>query len=239
MAAHVEVHQAWSELVAVTPKRAARPCVQDCTDVCLLCKKAFGSFAAWASHAAKKHGYRAHSTKVARGRLCLGCGKAFSTPHRLKRHLDNFSTCVAAWGAFQPLSQDAEPCDHLQAPPSSQVGTLDLDFDVRDLSVCAELLGELQALQERSTFDVLGVVSHHVAPIAVLRRTVEQWHASLAEDHILKEPAEDVKLTLYPEFVFETVQPFLCRQPVWEDSAPALAPLSAMGFVCTGRMVFA
>ena len=237
MADHVELHQEWRKLTGAMPERPAQPCVHECTDACLLCKRAFHSLAAWASHAAKKHGYRALSTKLARGRLCMGCGKAFSTQHRLKRHLDHFDSCLANWGAFTPAQGGGGASEHLQAPPSSQPGVLDLDFDARDLSVCEELLGALARMREGSAFDVLNVVTQHVAPIAVLRRTVEQWHAALPDTHVLKEPAEDVKLTLYPEFVLETVQPFRSRQHLWTDEPPALPPLSAMGFVCTERVV--
>ena len=144
---------------------------------------------------------------------------------------------MANWGAFKPLSDNDGASSHLQAPPSCQVGTLDLDFDARDFSVCEELLDELSELREGSAFDVLDVVTKYLAPIAILRHTVERWHDALPAGHALKEPAEDVKLTLFPEYAFETVQPFRSKQPVWDDEAPALEPLIALAFVCTGCMV--
>ena len=68
MAANAELHHEWRQGTAQPAESPERPSVQDCTDACLQCKNAFCSLAAWASHAARKHGFRARSTLVAKGR---------------------------------------------------------------------------------------------------------------------------------------------------------------------------
>ena len=107
---------------------------------------------------------------------------------------------------------------------------------VLQLSICEELDAELRGLTAGTSFQVLDVVAKHIAPLALLRRTVERWHDSLPQHHTLKEAAEDVKLTLYPEYIAEVVQPFSKRVSVWIDEAPVLEPLCAMGFVCSGEL---
>ena len=56
----------------------------------------------------------------------------------------------------------------------------------------------------------------------------------MPQNHALKEAAEDVRLTLYPEYITEVVQPFRKKMPVWNDEAPVPEPLCAMAFVFSG-----
>ena len=187
MAAHVEIHSEWRQRALPKDTMNDGPSAQACTDACVPCKKAFCNLAAWASHAACKHGFRARSTLTAKGSLCLGCRKSFANQHRLKRHLDHFPSCVARWGAFQPVRGAQDPGSHVLAPPVLAEGMLDLDFEVRDLSICEELEAELYGLTAGTSFQVLDVVAKHIAPLALLRRTVERWHDSLPQHHPLKE----------------------------------------------------
>ena len=115
---------------------------------------------------------------------------------------------MAAWGKFCPAAGAADCNSHLQAPPIVAEAVYDVDFPPSEVHlICKELDVELRALQTGSSFDVLDIVSRHCAPLAVLRRTVGLWQDDLPQDHCLKEPAEDVRLTLFPEYVGDTVQP--------------------------------
>ena len=79
------------------------------------------------------------------------------------------------------------------------------------------------------------IVSRHCAPLTVLRRTVGLWHDDLPQDHCLKEPAEDVRLTLFPEYVANTVQPAKQRQQAWHDELPKFRSLPPLSFACSGE----
>ena len=216
MAAHVELHQKWMCIASPSRGEEAQPDVQDCGAACLICKRAFSSLTSWASHAARLHGYRAHSTRLAKSKTCLAFGRVFATPGRFKRHPDHAEACRASWGSFLPASSADDSNSHLQAPPVVAEGVIDADFQVgEDLLLCKELDVELRAMSEGTAFDVLAVVSKFCAPClpycgaqCVDGMTVRRWHDSLPDNHALKEPAEDVKLTLYPEYVTHSVQPF-------------------------------
>ena len=209
MAAHVELHQQWARLAGSDQGSVEHPDVETCSEACLICRRAFSSLHSWASHAARLHGYRSHSTKLAQGQTCLACGKVFATPGRLKRHLDHASDCCRHWGAFQPTPDADDDNSHPQAPPVVSGGERVADHpEGPDLLHCRALEEELQAMTAGNAFDVLNVVSKHCAPLKVLRCTVTRWYEGLSDSHSLKEPAEDVKLTLYPEYVTDSVQPF-------------------------------
>ena len=228
----------WPHMWSYTSNGRAWPVLTGVA-ACLICRRAFSSLNSWASHAARLHGYRAHSTKLAQGQTCLACGKIFATPGRLKRHLDHASDCCRHWGAFQPTPDADDGNSHLQAPPVVSGGERVDDYpEGPDLLHCQALDDELQAMTAGNAFDVLNVVSKHCAPLKVLRCTVTRWYESFPDSHSLKEPAEDVKLTLYPEYVTDSVQPFRKSRDLWHDEPPVLNPLTCIPFVCSGEPAF-
>ena len=92
MAAHVEFRQEVGSLVGEESDEVQVPLIVDCIEVCITRKRAFYNLPAWASHAARIHGYRAPSTRLTKGvtnRTCPSCGRVYATQMRLKRHLDN------------------------------------------------------------------------------------------------------------------------------------------------------
>ena len=65
--AHAEFHKTCKGGEAMQEAGLQPPGSGDCREMCMLCKKAFRSRLAWASHAARMHQYRAISTKLAAG----------------------------------------------------------------------------------------------------------------------------------------------------------------------------
>ena len=87
--------------------------------MCLPCRRAFSSKVAWSGHAARLHGYRSTAYLLGDGCLCKGCGKSFSSPGRLRRHLTSVPACTQHWGAFELLEGCAKlKTAHPQAPPN-------------------------------------------------------------------------------------------------------------------------
>ena len=89
------------------------------TEMCLPCKRAFGSRVAWAGHSARMHGYRSTAFLTASGNVCRTCGLCFGSVGRLRRHLTSVPACLAGWGAFSPDGALPDNEIHVQAPPFS------------------------------------------------------------------------------------------------------------------------
>ena len=163
--------------------------------MCLPCKRAFRSKVAWSGHAARLHGYRSTAYLLDEGCLCQGCGKSFSSPGRLRRHLTSVPACTVLWGSFEPT----EGCRryktaHPQAPPQAEAGLgahASLDFDDTHH---LPLWQELEQLFNCTEEEVWSVIVDHIAPLPLLRATVEKWrdahsgcawHAEIAENMLL------------------------------------------------------
>ncbi|CAE7277725.1 unnamed protein product [Symbiodinium sp. CCMP2592] len=172
------------------------------TDACLICGLAFTSRAAWACHASKKHGYRLVTSQMAgtSDRLCLGCGKCFAKPARLRRHLLNSVQCRKSWGSFQPSSASL-PVMHAMALPVSVPGVLSgaPAAAVDPASFHRGLLGALRALDRVDCDTAWCIVKDFVEPLSVLRATVGMWAAEAGATPEVAEAAADIQLMLDPQ----------------------------------------
>ena len=179
-AKHAEFHQLLMAHVEPEQARCGEPRLEDCSEACIPCRRAFPNLLSWASHAARVHGYRAPGTRLARGRVCRGCGRTYATQHRLKRHLDHSDSCITHWGAFQPGVAVPETSGHLQAPPLDTPGFFSEEACIGvDPSICQELLVELCALPDSCVPDLLDIASRHYAPLSVIRNTFAKWMEGL------------------------------------------------------------
>ena len=210
---------------------------------CLLCRIAFPSRTAWACHASRLHGYRTAATLMAADverPMCSACGKVFATRGRLQRHLQASARCRVAWGSFEPdLTQAGAAEVHSQAPPLSQAGRSSgrtFDFDPAELHL--GLLAELQGTDLAPSEGLWETVRGYVAPLSVLRRTVDVWGAHPGPGQDPEEVArssEDLQLLLDVDLWCEDFRaPRKPRQPV--DCCPPLAEprLARFCFVLTG-----
>ncbi|CAE6965964.1 unnamed protein product [Symbiodinium sp. CCMP2592] len=171
------------------------------TDACLICGLAFTSRAAWACHASKKHGYRLVTSQMAGAneRLCLGCGKCFAKPARLRRHLLNSVQCRKSWGSFQPSSASL-PAMHALALPVCVPGVLSGATAATDpASFHRGLLEALTALDRVDCDTAWCLVKDFVEPLSVLRTTVGMWAAGAGATPDVVEAAADIQLMLDPQ----------------------------------------
>ena len=182
-------------LLSGVPDILPAPAAGTYEHMCLPCKRAFSSKVAWSGHAARLHGYRSTAYLLGEGCLCQGCGKSFSSPGRLRRHLTSVPACTVLWGSFEPT----EGCRryktaHPQAPPQVEAGLrvhAGLDFeDTHHLPLWQELEQLFNCAEE----EVWSVIIDHIAPLPLLRATVAKWcdahsgcawHAEIAENMLL------------------------------------------------------
>ena len=114
-------------------------------EVCLICRKGFATRLAWASHAARLHGYRNAAAKLCHGSVCRGCGKVYANPGRLKRHVEHSAACRQQWWCFLP--RDADATAHPRMPPQRAPGSFAGDpLPASELDDCAALLDALSRL---------------------------------------------------------------------------------------------
>ena len=210
---------------------------------CLICRVAFPSRTAWACHASRVHGYRSPATLLAadaRKPLCAACGKLYASHGRLQRHLLGSASCRVAWGSFVADPSAAPVLDpHCQAPPVQRPGHS--HGQVFEQDPAALHLGLLAELREASLDPPEGLwelVRGYIAPLSVLRRTVEAWGmqpGSLQDPAEAARHAEDLALLLDVDLWCEDFRaPRKPRQPV--VCCPPLAPpcLTGFSFVLTG-----
>ena len=239
IAKHIELYQLLTSIVAPARDEAAVPQLETCTEACVACRRAFPTLLSWASHAARVHGYRTIATRVAAGRTCRGCGRTYATQHRLKRHLDNSDVCIRRWGAFCPAAEETAVSGHMQAPPTAADGSFCEDaFSGLDGSVCKELLDELRLCAATNVPDLMDVLSRHFAPLAVLRRTVQQWLEGLPVGSLSRDCGENLCSLLYPEFLCDAVQVPAKPKPVCLGIAPEFKPLSPFSCAASGNCRF-
>ena len=197
-------------------------------EACLICRKgkAFASKLAWARHAARVHQYRTNATKLARGCICLGCGKVYANAGRLKRHLGSALLCQQRWGSFLP--DDAAASAHPQMPPQRAAGEwLDSPPAAGGADFEAVLLESLEALAPCSVDATLDVFRSAVQPLSTPKAVAERWRASRVASNEPHAVASQVVSLLRPEVVCQG--PSKCKTgPRLDDNEfPVFAPLQS------------
>ena len=175
-------------------------------EACIPCRKAFATRAAWACHSSKLHGYRVVASVLAGsqgGKICLGCGKCFSKPARLRRHLLHTSSCRIGWGAFTPDPTQPVPDLHDCVPPVTIEGLLaDCHFGLDPAAYNKGLLEALLGLLSPSVDSVWSTVSEFIEPLETLRETVRIWNSQTGGVH--QDIADDVILLLDPDLLCDS-----------------------------------
>ena len=217
---------------------ASKPSCGDATltEVCIPCKRAFSSRLAWAGHAARKHGYRSHAFLCAQGRVCLGCGRQYSSSGRLRRHLETRPGCVTSWGRFipddtSPVGGDAHP----QAPPVQAPGCLDptAEHHIRtDISL--GLFDDLNSHDPEDEQGIWDLISSYVEPIGVLRDTVRAWVRSANSCAARRNTADNMLLLLDVELLAEHVQPANPAKAFPQEALPEWGKPGLAPFVLSG-----
>ena len=213
-----------------------RPTFQlsQCQDVCIPCRKAFGSRVSWSGHAARCHGYRSQAFLLGVGKTCEGCGKTYSSPGRLKRHLVTAFRCRAEWGSFVP-DQPPPESTHEQAPPCVVAGVRRVPpVPCPSDAVCQPLLTALLAMEEDSSDLGWQLVEEHIAPFETLRHTVTCWTTHAAAQTWAPSVGEDLLLLLDPALICDSVQQVPPSRACPADVVPSWQCPSPMAFVSSG-----
>ena len=175
---------------------------------CLQCSVAFETRQAWASHAARAHGYRAKHTLLAKGTKCQACMRQFASHAKFVRHLQALPKCLAY---VEQLAGEGRLCalseatGHVQAPPSAP------DPSGRPTAVavlvkgCPALVSALCQQAPTTEDDVLALATSFIEPFSTLRESLEV--VSGLEDGSVDERTQAAVRQLLPRFHVEC----LCR----------------------------
>ena len=178
--------------------------VTTATHMCLLCRVAFFDQHAWSAHAAKTHGFRAKSRRLAVGVRCRACAAHLGTLVRHRRHLQTSLRCRQAveWelpGLF-PVVEEA--VGHAQAVTIEGHGVAHLPAVQEEISV--PLLQQLRAGEARTDESIFEAVTRTVEPLPVLKATLARWMEELPPGP-QREAAADVGLCLQVDLLAESV----------------------------------
>ncbi|CAE7496001.1 unnamed protein product [Symbiodinium sp. KB8] len=168
--------------------------------------------------------------------LCRACGKQFSAPGRLRRHLYVKSQCVRDWGTFTPSEPSTVPnALHSQAPPGPTPGFVDSEaaLGIRT-DVALGLLGDLETCNPEDENEVWNLVVSYVEPIEVLRQTVREWASLHSGDDARAHTAENILLLLDVELLADHVQPKSSTRAFPQDTLPTWGQPSPAPFVLSG-----
>ncbi|OLP76767.1 hypothetical protein AK812_SmicGene43255, partial [Symbiodinium microadriaticum] len=206
---------------------ACRLPISDCSHACLPCKLAFHTRQQWGAHAHRVHAYHSRAHKIAKGRQCGACGLQVASLGRLRTHLRLSPACVT--GMEQAVNAGTFSADmttaHELAPAVPGIGKGALAPAPPE--TVPELRLALDALVPAADCDtvIFDLVSQHIAPLPVLRRTLEEWSASLLPGP-LHDAARDVLLVLRPEHLCDRVSGKKARlSPLPSDFVPHIRPL--------------
>ncbi|CAE7820405.1 rps11 [Symbiodinium sp. CCMP2456] len=108
-------------------------------------------------------------------------------------------------------------------PPAPPRAGPDLSACTQDSGheICPELDDALRSATITTDQQIFDLVEAHVAPLPVLRRTLEEWQACLTDDELIAACA-DVLLVLWPEH--------LCDKVAGKADVPAAEPLDSSEF---------
>ena len=164
---------------------------------------------------------------VAAGCVCRSCGKLYADPGRLKRHLQAVPHCCFKWGRFVPQGSPAPP--HPQCPPLPSAGCFQDTYERPPEPACTALAAALRGLDAAlidSDCELYNLVISYIAPLPLLRRTVEDWLHTLDRSSKLYDTAESVSLVLTAQCVADKVKtpksasvPLMPDVPVWKPVA--------------------
>ena len=208
--------------------------LSDVKEACPICRVAFESRVAWSTHAMRLHGYRTRAAKLATGRTCLSCGKAYAS-EGLRNHLKAVPECCRQWGRFQPT--DVEPAVHQQCPPLQRIGAFQACSSEGPGHACEDLHAALRALEARSSlsdFDLYDIVISFIAPLPTLRAEVVRWKSALPPNSALYEAADNVSLILTPQCVADHVKRTVHKRAPMMPHVPAWKPVRPLPRVMTG-----
>ena len=203
--------------------------IAECEHACIPCKLAFHTRQQWGAHAHRVHSYHSRAHRVAKGRKCGACGLQVASLGRLRTHLRLSPACVA--GVEKAILDGTFSADlteaHELAPAVPGIGKRALGPAtpelLPELSCALDSLLPAAADNDELIFDV---VSRHIAPLPVLRRTLSEWSRTL-EPGVLKAAADDVLLVLLPEHLCTRLSgKKACSSSVLPDFVPDICPVS-------------
>ena len=202
--------------VAGSTEPVCRPTTESSLQMCVPCRRSFPSLVSWSGHAARKHGYRSKAHLTAVDRICRGCGKAYASQHRLRRHLVTSRRCLAGWGAFTPTQAALDSTSHPLAPP----GAVEREWTSPPLldtvsGISQPLREALEALDGCFEDEVFETVESFIEPLAILRATVAQWAADFTHSPWHAQVSENILLLLDPTVLAESAQELADNVPSW------------------------
>ena len=210
-----------------------RPPLAECAHACIPCKLAFHTRQQWGAHAHRVHSYHSRAHRIAKGRTCGACGLQVASPGRLRTHLRLSPACFA--GMEQALSEGTFSADmteaHDLAPAVPGVGKKALGPAPPEM--LPELTAELDALVPADADAIFDVVSRCIAPLPVLRCTIETWCRTLPPG-VLRSAAEDVLLVFSPEHLCTRISG---RKACSSPASPDFVPLPDLPVIVCGPLV--
>ena len=231
------LHRALTLVCGSAETEASSPPPSTLLEVCIPCRRAFADRLSWSGHAARKHGYRSHAFLCAKGSLCLACGRQFSAPGRLRRHLYAKSQCVREWGTFTPSEPNLMPTAlHPQAPPGPLPGSVNnaAALGIRT-DVALGLLGDLETCNPEDESEAWNLVTSYVEPIEILRQTVREWASLNPCEAARAATAENLLLLLDVELLADHVQPKSSARAFPQDTLPTWGMPGPAPFVLSGE----
>ena len=186
--------------------RAPTP-LESCEHACLCCRLAFATRQQWGAHAHRVHGYHSRAHVVSKGRQCQACGLRVATEAKLRTHLRLSLACVQR---IEDLAAGGDiPVDlsvgHALEPAVPGVGKASLGPAAPE--ALPALTAALRAFQSTSADvdeELFEVVRAFIAPLPVLRRTLQQWASELLPG-TLRDACADVLLVLHPQHLCDKV----------------------------------
>ena len=186
--------------------RAPTP-LDSCEHACLKCGIAFVTRQQWGAHAHRMHGYHSRAHVVASGRQCQACGLLVANAAKLRTHLRLSLVCVQR---IESMRVNGElPAEHSQghhlAPAVPGIGKSALGPAAPE--ILPDLFAALHSFQPPSCDvdeAILSVIHGFVAPLPVLRRTLQMWAEELPIGDI-RDACNDVLLVLHPQHLCDRI----------------------------------